>query len=81
MKRRKIYERIDVYNIENPAIDLFLEEIKEVCKKHNFSLSTLQDCFIINEYNESNIEWLFDALDGTSSTACTSRNIVAPVKT
>ena len=41
----------------------FLNEIKEVCKKHNLSISheDYHGSFIIQNYDESNLEWLFEA--------------------
>ena len=44
----------------------FLEDINEVCKKHNLSISheDYHGGFIIEEYDEHNIEWLFDATKG-----------------
>lgn len=41
----------------------FLEEIKLVCKKYNLSISheDYNGVFLIERYNEKNIEWLFGA--------------------
>lgn len=41
----------------------FLEDIDEVCKKHNLSISHEDGhgSFIIEEYDEWNIKWLFNA--------------------
>ena len=41
----------------------FLEDIKTVCKKHNLSISheDYHGAFFIEEYNEDNIKWLFNA--------------------
>ena len=41
----------------------FLEDIDEVCKKHNLSISheDYMGAFLIEEYNKDNIEWLFNA--------------------
>jgi hypothetical protein len=51
----------------DPAIDSFLDEIKEVCKKHGLSISheDSQGGFIIEKYSDSNLEWLFAASDHT----------------
>ena len=41
----------------------FLEDIKRVCEKHSLSISH-EDCqgaFIIEDYDEYDIEWLFEA--------------------
>lgn len=69
MKRYRRYqpEGIDE-RVENPAIDAFLEEIKEVCKKHNLSIAheDSQGAFVIEEYDEHNLEWLLAADDYTS---------------
>lgn len=42
----------------------FLEDIKRVCQKHNRSISHEDGhgAFIIEEYNEFNINWLEEAL-------------------
>lgn len=42
----------------------FLEEIKSVCKKHNLSISHEDGhgAFIVDDYDEFNINWLFNAL-------------------
>lgn len=42
---------------------VFLEEIDSVCKRHGLSISheDYHGAFFIEEYDESNIEWLFDA--------------------
>ena len=47
-------------NKEFPKVDAFLKEIKKVCKKHGFSISheDEQGSFIIEEYRQSNIDWL-----------------------
>ena len=41
----------------------FLNEIKDVCKKYNLSISheDYHGGFIIQNYDESNLEWLFEA--------------------
>jgi len=43
----------------------FLEDIKQLCKKHNRSLSLLdeEDVFIVRTYDETNIDWLMDAYE------------------
>lgn len=42
----------------------FLKDIDLVCKKHNLSISheDYHGAFIIEEYDEDNIDWLFNAL-------------------
>ena len=41
----------------------FLEHIKLVCQIHNLSISheDYNGIFLIEKYDEGNIEWLFDA--------------------
>lgn len=41
----------------------FLEDIETVCKKYNLSISheDYNGVFLIEEYSEDNIKWLFDA--------------------
>lgn len=48
---------------ENPAVDAFLLEIDEVCKKHGFSISHEdgQGGFIVDQYNEQDRAWLWEA--------------------
>jgi len=52
---------------ENPAIDAFLAEIQDVCKKHGFSLTheDTQGAFVIVPYDEEMVQWLNDAFDET----------------
>ena len=55
--------------VENEAIDKFLGEIVEVCKKHGLSLSheDTGGAFKVEEFSESNIKWLLEAADATKS--------------
>lgn len=41
----------------------FLEDIKKVCEKHNLSISHEdgQGAFIVEDYDNRNIKWLFNA--------------------
>ena len=41
----------------------FLNDIKTICKKHNLSIAheDYHGAFLIEEYDEDNIEWLFGA--------------------
>ncbi|MGG2091283.1 hypothetical protein AB1283_00770 [Bacillus sp. S13(2024)] len=51
-------------HIETPIEMInFFNDIEEVCKKHNMSISheDYHGGFIIEEYNEKNIEWLKNA--------------------
>lgn len=61
---RIIYDRTIHKECEIPEkMERFLEEIKMICKKYNLSISHEDGhgCFLIEEYNERNVEWLFDA--------------------
>lgn len=52
---------------ENTKVDAFLEDIKQVCKKHGMSISH-EDCqgaFEIENYSELCMEWLAVAYDKT----------------
>ena len=53
--------------IEVPAIDSFIEEVIEVCKKHGFSISHEDGHggFQITKYNVRDADWLMDASDDT----------------
>lgn len=53
---------------ESEEVDVFLEEIVQVCKEHGFSLAheDIQGGFIVETYDEDNIEWLMDAAIGES---------------
>ena len=47
-------------------IENFMKEYEELCVKHGLSLSH-EDCeggFIIDEYNQENIEWVKEAMNG-----------------
>ena len=46
----------------------FLNEIENICKKYNLSIGheDSHGGFIIEDYDDSNIEWLKDARDNTS---------------
>ncbi len=54
--------------VENKKVDAFLKEIIEVCKKRGFSLSheDTHGAFIVEEYDEDNIQWLMEAMIGES---------------
>jgi hypothetical protein len=54
--------------VENEQVDKFLQEIVSVCKKYGLSISheDTHGSFIIEAYDESNIEWLMSALIGKS---------------
>jgi hypothetical protein len=64
MKRWNIDK--ELFN-ENKNIDEFIDEINEVCKKHDLSISH-EDCegsFVIKKYSDLNIAWLREANDDT----------------
>ena len=50
-------------NVKSPKVDAFLFEIAEVCKKYQLSLSheDRHGGFIIEKYNDCNLEWLTGA--------------------
>ena len=53
---------------EPEQVEIFLQEIVSVCKKHGFSISheDTQGAFIIEEYDETYIDWLMAASVGKS---------------
>lgn len=52
---------------ENPNVDAFLNEIAEVCRKHQMSLGheDQHGSFIVQAYQSGNIDWLMAAEDHT----------------
>lgn len=54
---------------ESKKVDAFLEEIKSICEKHGFSISheDWQGAFIIEKYDENNIDWLLAADNETGT--------------
>jgi len=54
--------------MENEQVDKFLQEIASSCQKYKLSISheDTHGAFIIEAYDESNIEWLMNALFGKS---------------
>jgi len=67
----KRYRRGKSGSIENKKVDAFLREIVEVCKEHGFSLSheDTHGAFVVEKYEEENIQWLMDAMIGESTDA------------
>lgn len=59
----KRWDKAQSKEVERPDIDAFLEEVSAVCKRHRFSISHEDDQggFLVEKYDESNIEWLLDA--------------------
>lgn len=53
----------DAIKIEDKKVDKFLDEIIEVCKKHNMSISheDFQGSFLIENFDKDNINWLYNA--------------------
>ncbi len=54
--------------IENSEVEEFLKDLIEVYKKHGFSLAheDTQGGFIVEKFNEENVEWLMQASVGES---------------
>lgn len=52
--------------IEDVSIDKFISEIALVCKKHNMTISHEDGhgAFVIEKYDQENIDWLRHAHDG-----------------
>jgi hypothetical protein len=52
---------------ENAAVDAFLAEVVEVCRKHGMSISHEdgQGAFQVRDFNEPDAEWLKEATDKT----------------
>jgi len=51
----------------NAAVDAFLAEVIEVCRKHGMSISHEDGwgAFEVRNFNESDAEWLKEATDKT----------------
>lgn len=64
----KRYRRGKSGSIEIKEVDAFLREIVRVCKEHGFSLSheDTHGAFVVEKYEEDNIQWLMDAMIGES---------------
>lgn len=63
-KKEQVYDLATYKYIDPPKKMVnFLNEIQEICKKYNLSISheDSQGAFIIERYFENNIEWLKDA--------------------
>lgn len=60
--------------IENEKVDKFLQEIADVCRKHGYSISHEDGhgAFEIEDFSESNVEWLMAAADNTTDSKPTS---------
>ena len=55
------------YLPSDEKVDAFIEEVIEVCKRHELSISHEDGhgTFEIEKYSESNVKWLRQANDGT----------------
>ena len=63
-KMDKVFDRQSGEYIESPSeMETFMCEIQKVCKKYGFSISHEDEhgAFIIQEYKDSNIQWLKQA--------------------
>jgi hypothetical protein len=62
--KNKTWDSKSIGFIETPKeMQQFFNEINEICKKYNLSISHEDDhgAFIIESYDEANIEWLENA--------------------
>ena len=60
----KVWDKTKRCEVDMPKeMEDFLNDIKSVCLKHNLSISheDYNGVFLIEEYDEDNIRWLFDA--------------------
>jgi len=55
--------------VSNPKVEAFLNEVVEVCKRHGLSIGHEDGhgAFRVEDYDETNTEWLLDAIDETST--------------
>jgi hypothetical protein len=63
-KMDEVFDRQSGEYIESPSeMKAFMCEIQKVCKKYGFSISHEDEhgAFIIQEYKDSNIQWLKQA--------------------
>lgn len=53
--------------VENPLIDVFLEEIAAICKTHGFAISheDIHGAFEVVDIEDGNLDWLMEAHDAT----------------
>ena len=61
----KVWDKTKICEVDMPKeMEDFLNDIKTICKKHNLSIAHEDYCgvFLIEEYDEDNIRWLFDAV-------------------
>lgn len=61
---KTVWDRTKLCRVDMPKeMEDFLNDIKMICKKHNLSISheDYHGAFLIEEYDEDNIKWLFNA--------------------
>lgn len=61
---RQVWDKTKLRRVDVPKeMEDFLNDIKMICKKHNLSIAheDYHGAFLIEEYDEDNVEWLFDA--------------------
>lgn len=61
----RVWDRTKKCEVDIPKeMEDFLNDIKSVCEKHNLSIAheDYHGAFLIEEYDEDNIRWLFDAV-------------------
>ena len=68
-RERYVYYR-DMRN-QSAAVQAFLAELAEVCRRHNLSLSheDTEGAFRVQSFDECNIDWLKAAFDETGEEA------------
>lgn len=60
----RVWDRTKSCMVDMPKeMENFLNDIKMICMKHGLSISheDYNGVFLIEEYDDSNISWLFDA--------------------
>lgn len=62
MKNRTYWHKND-NSAPNSAVDAFIDDVIDVCKKHGMSIAHEDNhgAFIIEDYSDINIEWLENA--------------------
>lgn len=61
----RVWDRTKICEVDMPKeMEDFLNDIKSVCEKYGLSISheEYHGSFLIEEYDEDNIRWLFDAV-------------------
>jgi len=54
---------------DTPEVDVFIEDVLSVCRKHGFSISHEDGngAFVIEKFNEADSDWLRAAADDTEN--------------